>query len=174
MLSEVQTAEFVQQLTACQSRLYAYVITLLGNGRDAGDVLQETNAVLWKKVADYDPARPFLAWAYGFAKLQVMAQRKKQSRERLLFDDELLNQVSEEYLRQDAGAERQLAALAGCLEKLTSKQRALIQERYASGISVNALAERQATDANSISAMLYRIRQTLAECIRKQLALGES
>ena len=59
-------ARFVQLLTGLQSRLYAYLCTLLVRSDDARDVLQETNVVLWKKAADYDPTRPFEPWAFRF------------------------------------------------------------------------------------------------------------
>jgi len=166
-------ATFVRLLTGCQSRLYAYVVTLLGGSADAADVLQETNAVLWAKAAEYDPARPFIAWAYGFTHMQVLAHRKRLSRDRLLFDDEILGHVAAEYARQDS-ADGQLEALELCLAKLSAEHRRLIRERYADGRSVNAIAAESGTDPNAVSAVLYRIRKALADCIRGQLAAGGS
>jgi RNA polymerase sigma-70 factor (ECF subfamily) len=174
MKTTADTATFVQHLTGCQSRLYAYVVTLLGGARDAGDVLQETNAVLWNKHSEYDASRPFLPWAYRFAFLQVQAHRKRLTRDRLLFDDELLASIASEYVRQDAGAEQQLAALEGCLQQLPARQRTLIEQRYSGGITVSSLADQANSDANAISAMLYRIRHALAECIRRKLVAGET
>ena len=78
------TPAFVGHLTGCQSLLYGFICALLGGAEGAGDVLQETNIVLWNKAHEYDPARPFLPWAYTFARFQVMAWRKKQSRSRLV------------------------------------------------------------------------------------------
>ncbi|NBQ54908.1 MAG: RNA polymerase subunit sigma-70, partial [Proteobacteria bacterium] len=60
--------EFVHQLTACQSALYAFIVSLLGGVNDASDVLQETNMKLCRKCAEYDPQQPFLRWAYAFAR----------------------------------------------------------------------------------------------------------
>jgi len=36
---------------------------MVRNAADADDVLQETNLVLWRKTADFDPAREFMPWA---------------------------------------------------------------------------------------------------------------
>src|SRR4051812_13542352 len=80
----------VQHITACQAALYAYVCSLLGTSAGAADVLQEANLVLWEKAMEYDPERPFLPWARRIAHFQVLAYRKRQSREKLLFDDDLL------------------------------------------------------------------------------------
>ncbi len=179
MAEQIQPTEpadqgrFVQLLTGSQSRLYAYIIMLLGRSADADDVLQTTNAVLWSKAAEYDAARPFLAWAYRFAHLQVLAHRKRASRDRLLFDDELLARIVEEYARQDEGAERQLEALALCLEGLRPEHRQLVELRYGSEQSVNTLAGQVGMEVNNLSAALYRVRKMLADCISRRLAAGE-
>src|SRR5581483_4583915 len=80
---------FLLQLTSHQSTLYAAVVAMMGGAEGAHDVLQETNAALLEKADEYDPARPFVAWAVGFARMQVMAWRKRLTRDRLVFDDEL-------------------------------------------------------------------------------------
>lgn len=173
MAPTADTAAFVEQLTGCQSRLYAYVAALLGNPRDASDVLQETNAVLWKNAGEFDPSRPFLPWAYRFAHFQVLAFRKKLARDRLLFNDELLGTIAEEYVRQDQKADRQLAALEDCLAHLPPRQRHLIEQRYSKDAAVASLAEQAGIEPNALSALLYRVRQALANCIRNKLA-GEA
>lgn len=164
------SSQFVKLLTASQCRLYSYIVTLLGRGTDADDLLQATNTVLWAKAAEYDPARPFLPWAYRFAYLQVLAFRKQKVRDRLLFDDEMLGHVAIEFARQDDGAERQLEALAHCLEGMQPEQRQLIQQRYAGGKSVSAIALESGTTENRLSASLYRARKMLGDCIRRRLA----
>lgn len=164
---------FVQLLTSSQSRLYAYILTLVGRSADADDVLQATNAVLWSKANEYDASRPFLAWGYRFAHLQVLAHRKRLSRDRLLFDDELLERIAEEYSRQDDGADRQLEALALCLEGLRPEHRRLVELRYGGEESVSGLAAQFGMEVNNLSAALYRVRKMLAECISRRLAEGE-
>src|SRR5438105_2080291 len=69
--------DFVQRLTAAQSHLYAFICSLLGSTREAPDVLQETNVLLWQRAADYDADREFLPWAYALARYQVMTHRKR-------------------------------------------------------------------------------------------------
>jgi RNA polymerase sigma-70 factor (ECF subfamily) len=165
-----RSGAFVQQLTGCQSRLYAYVCALLGGSADAGDVLQETNLVLWSKADEFDPQRPFLPWAYRFAYLQVLAHRKRRQRSRLVLDDLLLEQVAQEYHRHDADADGQLAALDGCVGKLAPEQRDLLTRRYTHNESVMSLADRLGQSPNVVSASLYRIRKALLRCLEATLA----
>lgn len=81
---------FVQLMTEHQGRLYAYVLSLLGDPDQANDVLQEANLVLWRNAGEFQMGSNFRAWAFRIAHFQVMAHRQRQLRDRLVFDDELL------------------------------------------------------------------------------------
>ncbi len=166
-------AEVVRLLTASQSNLYAYVCALLGTSAGAADVLQETNAVLWEKAGEYDPARPFMPWAYRIAHFQVMAYRKKRSREKLTFDDDLIEQISDAFRRRDEGMDRQLEALDGCLNKLSPRHRTVVDARYRDGQSLETIAQQAGKAPNAVAAELYRVRKALMECIQTTLAREE-
>lgn len=164
-----QTSVFVARLTEAQSALYGSIHTLLAGGTAVSDVLQETNRVLWQKAALYDPTRPFLPWALTVARFEVLAHRKRQSRDRLVFDDGLVAQLAGEYERQSAG-DGALQALDRCLQKLPTAQRTLLDARYLRGEPVQAIAAREGRAAGAVSALLYRIRAALAECMDRTLA----
>jgi RNA polymerase sigma-70 factor (ECF subfamily) len=165
-----RTAEFVQLLTGIQSRLYAYICSLLGEAAGARDVLQETNLALWDKAQDYDPARPFVPWAYRVAYLQVLAYRKRCARSRLVFDEQLVSELADQALGRDADLDRRLEALGDCLDKLDGPRREMIDRRYRHGESVDQIAERLRKAPNVVAASLYRIRKALHQCIEARLA----
>ena len=72
-----KTELLVRLLIRHQEDLFRYIFSLLPHQEDARDALQETSVALYRKFADYDPAKPFLAWAYGFAYLEVLKQRER-------------------------------------------------------------------------------------------------
>jgi RNA polymerase sigma-70 factor (ECF subfamily) len=158
--------EFVAQLTASQSALYAFIVSLLGGVNDANDVLQETNMKLCRKCAEYDPDQPFLRWAYVFARFEVMAWRKRQQRSRLVLDDELLRTVAAELEESAKEAEHQLKILEDCMERLTLRQRELIAARYGRGEAVQDIAVRLSRPENAMAALFYRLRKLLADCVQ--------
>lgn len=160
---------FVRHLTGCQSALYAFISTLLGGSEGAGDVLQETNVALWNKAGDFDPKKPFLPWAYTFARFQVMAWRKKQSRDKLVLDDDLVHAIAVELEEKSPLAEAQLEALESCLSGLPEEQRKLVDSRYIEGEGVHEIASRTGRPENVISAHLYRIRRALMQCVQLKL-----
>lgn len=166
------TEQFVQQLTACQDRLYALIRSLMLDADAARDVLQETNLVLWRKSEEFepgdDPAVNFGAWACRVARFQVMAWARDRGRERMVFDEALLGALAESAQRQYGDSHDQRRALRKCLGKLNPEQRQLIQLRY-EGTTVKALAQSLGKRANHVAQMLFRIRAALADCIESTL-----
>jgi len=157
----------MQRLTAAQSHLYAFIGSLLGSTREAPDVLQETNLVLWQRSAEYDPARPFLPWAYTLARYQVMTHRKKISRDRVVLDDDLMGEVAAAVASRNHNLEDRLRALGECIGKLPGPQRDLIRRRYADGQAVKALAAERGQPPKALAVLLYRIRLALGKCIEQ-------
>jgi len=123
-----------------------------------------------QKAAEYDPSRPFIPWAVGFARTQVMAWRKRLTRDRLVFDDELFNTLADQLAVNPPPPSQRLEALERCLGKLPAESRQLVDARYARGESVQAIAERLGRSVNVVSVSLFRVRQSLLSCIRESLA----
>mgnify|MGYP001197265003 CR=1 FL=1 len=94
---------FAWELTQAQGNLFVYLCALTGNADAARDVLQETNLALCREAERFDPSRPFLPWGRAVAYYQVLSWRKKQFRERLVFDDELLEDVAAALNEEPAG-----------------------------------------------------------------------
>ncbi len=162
----------MQRLTGAQSHLYSFICSLMAGTRDARDVLQETNAVLWKKASDYDPDRDFLTWAYTFARYQVMAHRKRAMRDRLVLDEELLDRVAAAVAEGNADLEDRLLALDGCIGKLSDRHRELVRRRYRDGAPVQVIAGEVAKSPATLAVLLHRIRVALARCVERAMESG--
>jgi RNA polymerase sigma-70 factor, ECF subfamily len=163
------TPEFVQQLTASQSALYAFIASLLGGVNDANDVLQETNMKLCRRCAEYDADQPFLRWAYAFARFEVLAWRKSKQRSRLVLDDELPATVAAELEESAEEADHRLKLLENCIERLNPRQRELIAARYGRGESGQDIAVQLSRPENAMAALFYRLRKLLADCVQSLL-----
>ncbi len=169
MSTHTPTAEFVQKLTEFQNRIYAFIYSLLGNASQAEDVLQETNTVIWKEALKSDePIIEFKAWAFQIAFNQVRSHRKKISRERLTFNDDLLEQISESLIANKENENERQQALADCLHALPHNHQNIIKKRYFQGLSVKDLSGEIGKTANAIAVILFRSRVALMECIQKK------
>ncbi|MFC7336823.1 sigma-70 family RNA polymerase sigma factor [Haloferula chungangensis] len=154
-----------------QPEIHRYVLALLPDRMLADDVVQETNLVLWRKAADYDPAQPFLPWALAIAWYQVKAARRDSARDRHVFDDDLVEILASES-SQEADSLDLSEALEHCLGELPAQHRQLILERYQPGASVQDLAAARAKSPTALSLSLLRIRKALELCIERKRKLA--
>lgn len=169
-LNSEETENFVQLLTAHQSMLYAYIRSLLPDSQAVQDVLQETNMVLWRRSAEFEVGSNFVAWACKVAYYQVLAFYRDNKRDSLVFNVELVSMLAKQNEEKLAGSHDLQRVLSRCLSKLPEQSRRLIQQRYASGGSVQTIAAEQGRSVGAVSQTLYRIRQLLQECVQKTLA----
>lgn len=167
---------YVKLLTENQWAIRCFIVSLMPGSPDVGDVLQETNLVLWRKRKRFELGTNFLAWASRIARYEVMHYRDRVKRTKgVPFSDELIGVLAD---AAPAGASGQshealLAALDRCLEKLSDKQRELIAQRYTPGNTLEDHAMKIGTTAGSLRVALHRVRQTLKRCVENTLA-GET
>lgn len=161
---------YVEQMIAHQDRLRAFIYTLMPGSPDVGDVLQNTNAVLWQKRERFDINTNFTAWAFRIARYQTMHQLDRDKRDgRLVFSDDLLEAIAEPE-PESQSHNRLLLALEGCMEKLSDHQRSLIRSRYTPGQSLEKLAAALGRSPGSLRIALHRIRDLLKICVEDRLA----
>lgn len=164
------TEQFVRQLTAHQSQLFGYVHSLLGDRHRAAEVVQETNLVLWRKLDEFQPERPFLPWAFAIARYQVLAHLRDRQRDKLLLDAELVESLSDEASRRAEELDELRQALRPCLQQLTDRNRELIEQRYLQDAPMARIAESMGRSKEAIKVALMRVRRQLSECVQRRLA----
>ena len=164
-----QDISFTGHLDSHQSRLLAYLLALTGNRTEAADLLQMTNLVLWRKADRFEEGTSFSAWAFQVARYEYLSWRQRKGRDRLVFDETLLQHAPQADAEEHGDAERH-AALDDCLPKLPDRQRDVITRRYLRGERVDAIGEAMGLPGNAVSQILWRARQNLLECINHQLA----
>ncbi|MDA3924253.1 MAG: sigma-70 family RNA polymerase sigma factor [Kiritimatiellae bacterium] len=155
------------ELAEAQFALFSYICMMTGNSQDARDILQETNLRICREIERYDPSRPFMAWARTIAFFEVRTHRKKMSRERLVFDDDVFEMISAETENKSFEVTRRLAVLDGCIRKLPEMLRQVVKSRYLNGVPVKTIAAQLKRSPNAVSLLLMRARQALADCVLK-------
>jgi RNA polymerase sigma-70 factor (ECF subfamily) len=164
-----QTDTFVELLTRHQSRLYAFVSTVVADRELAEEVLQETNLVLWRQAEQFDHSRDFMPWALAVARNQIRAAFQSRKRSRLVFDLDVAEAIADRLMTRCETIGNRQAALADCLKALPGNQRSLICQRYQNELTVDELARQQEVTANAMAVVLHRIRQQLSRCVQARL-----
>jgi RNA polymerase sigma-70 factor, ECF subfamily len=168
-MEPADTERLVRLLTRHQDELFRYIYSLLPHQEDARDVLQETSVSLYRKFVDYDPAKPFLAWAYGFAYLEVLKQRERNQRGTRHLREDLVVLLARERQEDEPALHARLQALETCLCELPNGDRELIRQRYAAGSPIETIVDQSGTSRRTLFRNLDRIRRALFDCISARL-----
>ena len=166
--SAAQIAEFEQLFRQCDSDIKAFVFTLLPHWSDAEDVVQRTRIVLWQKFSQFQPGSNFKAWALQVARFEVSNFRRTQRSDRLCFDDNLVDSLTEVRSSLAEELDRRRAVLDQCLRKLRASDRQIIRHCYGpKATTTKEAADRLHRPVNTLYKALNRIRRTLLECVQQ-------
>jgi RNA polymerase sigma-70 factor, ECF subfamily len=166
--------QFLRLFAENEAAVRVYIRAMLPSRADAAEVMQEVAVVLWQKFGEFDGARDFRKWAFGVARLEVLAFRRDRARDRHVFDDALLAQLADEAAAASGRHDAQREALETCLQKLTTQQRELVLRAYAPHTNIGALADERGQTPMSLYKVLHRIRQALLDCVRREILNHES
>jgi RNA polymerase sigma-70 factor, ECF subfamily len=168
--TSLSAVEFGEMLRRHQSQLFGYIHSLVRDLNDADDLFQQVALILWRKVAEFDRARDFLAWACGIARFEVLNFLRTRSRSRLYFSDELnLLLIDAQVEMSHDETESRREALGQCMSRLRDRDRQLLEQCYSGDGGVHALAQGMGRSSQSIYNSLRRIRRALFECVRRTL-----
>lgn len=156
-------------LSQHQESLFRYIYCLVPVEADARDIQQETSLALYRKWEQFDTSRPFLAWAFRFAYLQVLKHREKSARSPLTFDPDVLDLLAGEHERVADHLDRRLRLLDGCLQKLPASEKDLVTGRYARRESAEMLMVRLHLSRRTLFRKLEVLRRRLHDCVTRQL-----
>jgi RNA polymerase sigma-70 factor (ECF subfamily) len=162
-------AEFVRLLTRYSSQIYGFILMLSVNRTDAEDVFQETSVVLWEKFDSYQSGTDFRAWACRIAFFKVQSHRRTSGRFRTLSDDAFEAVAADALALVDVNDLRG-EALAECLDKLSERDRRILEQKYFGQLTTVQLAEQMSQSTHSIYRALTRIHSQLLNCMQRSLA----
>jgi RNA polymerase sigma-70 factor (ECF subfamily) len=168
-------AKFINRLLDAQRGLTAYILSLAPSFADADDILQETNAALLRLQSQFDPETNFWSWASRVAYYEVLAFRKRRQRNRNAygFDDDLLARISAESSRQCESLDAHLSVLGDCMKGLKEEDHQLVRLRYHGEMNASQIAGTVGRTVRAVYQALYRIRNDLAQCVRRKIAATE-
>ena len=163
---------FENRLATSQSRIFAFIFSLVGHRERALEILQETNLILVKKAAEYDVDREFLPWAFAIARNQVKAAFQKSNRDRMVFGEEAMAVVESIAVESCKTLDARQTALEDCIAKLPKEQKTLIEQRYKQNLPVKEISSINNKPANRLTVALFRARKFLADCISRKTGVA--
>ena len=164
--------EFLRHFLSSESSLRGYILTHVRDFEVAEDLLQQSALVLWQKFDQYDPGRPFLAWALGVARLEILnAARRRPGRS--LMESDLDGLVVGEYLRLESELPLRRQLLRLCLKHLPASMTEVVRLRYEEGSTLDQIAARLGKSLAAVKVTLHRARISLQDCVRMKASTPE-
>lgn len=167
---------FVQLVVSHQPALRAFVLSLLPGSPEVDDVIQETNAEIWKKRGDFRIGTNFKSWMFSVAKFKVMSSWRDRQRKKewAVPEETLVRLVERVEMGSLAATETKQEALRHCLAQLRPVDRGLILRRYIEECGLAKLASDVGRSADSLKVSLHRIRMLLRACVGRRVKMEEA
>jgi RNA polymerase sigma-70 factor (ECF subfamily) len=164
-----------------QARIQAFIRSLVPDLADADDLFQKTSLVMWRSFATFDREKPFLPWALGVARHQVLVHWRTRRRDRHVFSEAFLVTLADEMTERLVveGADRptladRQRALDACVEQLPPRQQELVRRFYGGNEPAGTIAASWSRSVHAVYKALKVMRKALEECVERRLAaLGD-
>ena len=140
----------------------------------ADDIFQDTVLVAWRRLGDYDRARPFGPWLRGIARMIALDYAARQRRVRIA-PPEVMEAVERDLRAFERwagsaaeaamGFRERLAALDDCIARLPTPYADAVQSVYRDSHTIAHLAMASDESKESIKKRIQRARAMLAECL---------
>jgi len=160
--------------TKAHTVVSGYIRSIVIDFHLAEDLLQETAATVAEKFGEYDNSKPFLPWTLGIARNKVLHALRTSAHNRLVFDENVVEQLSLTYVELQPEAAKMQIALERCVDRIRGRSKRLLEMRYTRDQTASAIAEAVGLTAGAVTVALHRIRKTLRDCVMQQLEATKS
>ncbi len=163
------TDYFVRQLINHRKRIYAFILTLVGNSSDADDIMQDTAALMWLKYHQSEEIGDFSALGMRIAHLKVLEFRKKQYKTKIHFNSQLFESILGGAVTVEENLDERFEALKKCLSKLDETSRKLVQAQHQKGQTIKDIAASIKMSQHVAYKRIGKIHDQLLQCVNRTL-----
>lgn len=173
-MDDLRETVFLRQLAAAYYDIYSSALSIVGNGNDADDVIQEVCVVLWKDYDNFKQGTNFKKWACAIAFNVAKAFVRKRRRQRGYgMSDDALTRVAQVQSGGSELLELQREILQDCVNKLTAEERHFLFDCYSHSSTLAKYARDIGMSIGTVYSKVKRLRRRLLECVQRTLRRGE-
>lgn len=150
------------------SRLFGICLRVLAQRSEAEDALQDVYTAVWRKAAQFDPAKASAnAWLAMIARNKAIDRLRSLPAHQVRASLELADNVADPAASppQQVQTATDRAQLEHCLERLEPRRRSLIRAAFFEGLTYEELAARIEAPLGSIKSWIRRGLMQLRECL---------
>ncbi|MBA3684423.1 MAG: sigma-70 family RNA polymerase sigma factor [Planctomycetes bacterium] len=133
---------FTRAWIQAQPAIAAYLASVIRDSHTVDEMLQNVAVSLMRTFATYDPSRPFVAWAMGFAKIEIQRMRRQTARAPVSLPNDVIDLMSQTFAEIDGDLDPRRHALRECLREVQGRASDLVRMRYGDDLDPETIAER--------------------------------
>jgi RNA polymerase sigma-70 factor (ECF subfamily) len=164
---------FLQHFARGQAQVMAYIRSLVHDRTTADDVFQTTCLTLWRRFDTFREGEPFVPWAVGIARHEVLHHWRSRRRDRLVFSESVLSQLADMAIGLADEADPRQEALEACVQSLPDRQRQLVSMFYGQQLPAEQIAASWGRTVHAVYKALKVMRRSLLDCVERRLAAAE-
>lgn len=151
--------------TRYQPRLYRFLFRMVKDGGMAEELVNEVFLDVWRGAGRFEGRSSPSSWIFSIAHNKAVSALRKR-REKPVADDEAIELVDTADLQDQVvqhGDMRRL--MKGCLDRLSSDHRTVIELTYYQELSVKEIAEITGVPENTVKTRMFHARKRLREIL---------
>jgi RNA polymerase sigma-70 factor (ECF subfamily) len=149
----------------------ACLVARMNDPHEAEDLAQEVFVTAFRKLDDFDRARPMAPWLRSIA-LNLLRNHWRKFRAQAIGGNAELAELLDQRIAVECSTDREPllhTALHDCLERMDGPARELLHRRYGEEESVRELSARLQRGYSALTMQLHRLRELLADCIERKV-----
>ena len=173
MIEPSPAAEAFQTVMAHEFMLKAAIAAVIHDPDLANETFSDVRLALVQCWDEYDPARPFAAWAFTVARHLALKNLRRHTRDRSLLADDVLQETLVEIaaIADPPVMEEYKEVLPTCLDDLPDRLSHLVRLRYLQDYSYPEISGMVGTSIRTLYVTLARARTQLSICLRSKVTL---
>ena len=92
--NEQTMTELTIRWTKAQPVVSGFISSMVPNFHDAEDILQRVALALVRKFDQYNHSKPFVDWALGMARYEILAYRRNKTTDKHFFDHDVITSMA--------------------------------------------------------------------------------
>lgn len=166
--------DIIHGLLSNRAMLLAYIRSLVVDRDAAEDVHQEVVIQALRSADAITDGRHLLAWARRTARLKSLEYLRQRRRQPQQLDHDVLELLERNWEEEFGNAQARSVALNHCLGELTPRARDLVTMRFVDRLNGTQISLKLGLKVQSVYMSLSRIYQTLENCVRRRLTIGDA
>lgn len=172
----MEQAQLEEAIKTHRRAVLAYIYTCSKDMATAEDVVQEACLTAFKKRDTYQPDASFGSWLTSIARFIWLRECEKRGvRARAMpYLEENATTLFNPELYEEKQWQSEKEALKICLKKLPAEDHKIIEDHFVKSHKYAQIAESTSRTLAWVKVRMYRLRETLRNCIRTTIKAHES